>query len=53
MEPKIKKCKDCGTEFEQKVKSRYPRKYCDKCSAQRKKEWESVHLITADDCEDE
>ena len=53
MEAKIKKCKDCGKEFEQKAKSRYPRKYCDKCSAQRKKEWESVHLITADDCEEE
>ena len=53
MEPKIKKCKDCGKEFEAPEKSRYPRKYCDKCSAKRKKEWESVHLITVEDCEDE
>ena len=52
MEPKIKKCKDCGKEFEQPLKSRYPRKYCDKCSAQRKKDYEKIYMITADECED-
>jgi hypothetical protein len=45
-------CKDCGKTFEQKKPSRYPRKYCDKCSAQRKKDYEKIHLITADECED-
>jgi hypothetical protein len=46
-----KTCKDCGKEFEY-VQSRYPRKYCDKCSAERKKEYQNIHLITAEDCED-
>jgi len=46
-------CKDCGKTFEQKKKSRYPRKYCDKCSAQRKKDYEKIHLITVDECEEE
>jgi len=49
----IKKCRDCGKEFEAKPNSRYPRKYCDKCSAERKKAWDDVHLITIDECEDE
>lgn len=48
-----KKCKDCGKVFETKKKSRYPRKYCDKCSAQRKKDYEKIYLITAKDCEEE
>lgn len=47
-----KNCKDCGKEFESKLNSRYPRKYCDKCSAQRKKDYEKIHLITADECEE-
>ena len=40
------KCRDCGKEFDAPQHTRYPRKYCDKCSKQRKKEWEKVHLIT-------
>ena len=50
----IKKiCKDCGKEFEAKTSSsRYPRKYCDKCSKQRKKDYEKIHLITFDECEE-
>jgi len=47
-----KACKDCGKEFEQKPSSRYPRKYCDKCSAERKKAYEDIHMITADECEE-
>ena len=46
------KCKDCGKEFIVKVKSRYPRKYCDKCGAQRKKDYENIDQITIDDCEE-
>lgn len=46
-------CKDCKKEFEAKTNSRYPRKYCDKCSAERKKAFEDIHLINADDCEEE
>ena len=52
MEAKIKKCKDCGKEFEQTSNSRYPRKYCDKCSKQRKKDYEEIYKITADECEE-
>jgi hypothetical protein len=48
----IKICKDCGKEFEQKTTARYPRKYCDKCSEKRKKDYENIHTITVDDCED-
>jgi len=47
-----KKCKDCGKEFEAPDKSRYPRKYCKKCSAQRKKDYENIHLIKSEDCEE-
>jgi len=48
----IRVCKDCKKEFEDPKKSRYPRKYCDKCSAQRKKDYEKIHLVTVDQCED-
>jgi len=47
-----KKCKQCGKEFEPPSKSRYPRKYCDKCSKERKKAYENIHLTTIEDCED-
>jgi len=47
----IKVCRDCKKEFDA-PKSRYPRKYCDKCSAQRKKDYENIHLVTIDECED-
>ena len=46
-------CKDCKKEFVQLKPSRYPRRYCDKCSAERKKAYEDIHNITADDCEEE
>ena len=45
-------CKDCKKEFEAPLNSRYPRKYCDKCSAERKKAYEDIHMITADECEE-
>ena len=47
-----KTCKDCKKEFEYKKTARYPRKYCDKCSAERKKEYENIHNITVNDCEE-
>jgi hypothetical protein len=46
-------CKDCGKEFEQKPNARYPRKYCDKCSAERKKDYEKIHMITIEECEED
>ena len=50
-----KTCRDCKKEFEVKTNfnSRYPRKYCDKCSAERKKAYENIHNVRIDDCEDE
>jgi len=50
-----KECKDCGKEFEDPSSSkysRYPRKYCKKCSKARKKAYENIHLITASECEE-
>lgn len=52
MADKTKVCKDCKKEFVEKGNSRYPRKYCDKCSAERKKAYENIHEISVDDCED-
>jgi len=48
-------CRDCKKEFEAKTSFnfRYPRKYCDKCSAVRKKEYENIHNVCAEDCEEE
>lgn len=48
-----KKCKDCGKGFDVNPNARFPRKYCEKCGLQRKKDYENIHLIEADDCEDE
>jgi len=47
-----KYCKDCGKEFEQKPNSRYTQKYCKSCSEERKKAYEKIHLITAEECEE-
>jgi len=46
-----KKCKDCGKMFEAPERSRYPRKYCDKCSKERKKAYEKIDEIKFEDCE--
>lgn len=45
-------CKDCKKEFVVSTNSRYPRKYCDKCSKERKKAYENISDITVDECED-
>jgi len=50
-EKKIK-CKDCKKEFVANINPRYPRKYCDKCSKERKKAYENIHEIKIEDCED-
>tara|TARA_Y100000310_G_C20624302_1_gene785018 strand:- start:1394 stop:1549 length:156 start_codon:yes stop_codon:yes gene_type:complete len=47
-----RKCKDCNKEFKAETKSRYYKKYCDKCSKQRKKDYENICTITADECEE-
>lgn len=48
-------CKDCKKEFEAKYSfnTKYARLYCDKCSKERKKAYENIHNIKAEDCEDE
>jgi len=51
--PKKTKCKDCGKEFEVKSSGRYRRKYCKKCSKKRKKDYENLWKVKAEDCEDE
>ncbi len=48
-----RKCLDCGKIFEDNTKKgRYPKRYCPKCSAQRKKDYENIHLIKSEDCEE-
>jgi hypothetical protein len=49
---KIVKCKDCSTKFEQKGSARYERKYCDKCSKKRKRDYENLWKVKAEDCDD-
>ena len=51
MEKKIQ-CRDCGKEVIINTKSRYKRKYCLKCSADRKKAWDNKHLEKFEDGED-
>lgn len=48
---KTKACKDCGKEFEF-TPGKYERKYCKKCSEQRKKDYENLYKVKAEDCED-
>jgi len=50
---KIKKCPDCGAEFEMDTLARYKRKYCKKCSKKRKKEWDNQWKVKFEDLEDE
>jgi len=53
MEVKKVKCRDCGKIFEPPTKGRYARKYCNKCSKQRKKDYENLYTVTVDQCDDE
>jgi hypothetical protein len=50
---KIIKCHDCGKEFESGEKTRYKRKYCNKCSKKRKKEYENLYTVKFEECEDD
>ncbi len=52
MADKIKYCKDCKAEFVQKSTARFPKKYCEKCSAERKAAYANIHEVAFDDCED-
>lgn len=50
----IKVCRDCKKEFEAKsTNQNYPKKYCDRCSKERKKAYANIHNVSAGDCEEE
>jgi hypothetical protein len=49
---KKKICPDCKAEFDFDTMARYPRKYCLKCSAERKKAYENIKDVNIEDCED-
>ena len=46
-------CGDCGKEFEFNKTGKYIRKYCEKCSKKRKKEYENLFTVKFEDLEDE
>ena len=50
---KIIKCRDCGKDFELKKVSRYQRKYCDKCSKQRKKDYDNLYSVKFEECDED
>ena len=52
MEEKEIKCKDCGKMFFTKPNARFPRKYCDDCSKERKEAYAKIGEIKFEDCED-
>ena len=51
MEKEIK-CKDCGKKVIIETKSRFRRKYCEKCSKERKEAYAKIGEIKFEDCED-
>ena len=51
MEKEIK-CKDCGKVFKCNFNPKFPRRYCDACSKERKKAWENRHEMKFEDGED-
>lgn len=46
------KCFVCRKEFEAKSNARFPRKYCLKCSAKKKKLWENQWKVKFEDLDD-
>ncbi|MEK6914234.1 MAG: hypothetical protein AABW83_01145 [Nanoarchaeota archaeon] len=50
---KIIKCEECGENFETMPHPKFIRKYCDKCSLERKKAYEDIDKIKFEDCDDE
>ena len=46
------KCFDCKKEFESTSNARFPRKYCLKCSAKKKKMWENQWKVKFEDLDD-
>jgi predicted amidophosphoribosyltransferase len=48
-----KTCPDCEKEFEFIQSGRYKRKYCDKCSKERKKAWDNQWKLKIEDFDDD
>lgn len=46
------KCFDCKKEFEAPFNARFPRKYCPKCSAKKKKAWDNQWKVKFEDLPD-
>lgn len=46
-------CADCKQEFVLKKTGRYKRKYCAKCSKQRKKDYDNLYRVKFEDTVDE
>lgn len=42
-------CQECKKEFTYNYNPRYKRKFCPKCSEERKKAWENRHLLKFED----
>lgn len=49
---KTKICRDCKCEFKQDSNERFQKKYCDKCSKERKVAYANIHEISIEDCDD-
>jgi len=49
----MKKCLQCGTEFELNPRARFVRKYCEKCSKERKKLWDNQWKVKFEDLPDD
>ena len=49
MVEKTMTCFECKKEFTYNYNPRYKRKFCDKCSAERKKAWGERHLMKYED----
>lgn len=52
MKKKIK-CFECKKEIEVETSSRYRRKYCEECSAKRKKMWDEQWKVKYEDLPDD
>lgn len=50
---KKQNCLECKAEFEVNPKARFRRKYCEKCSAKRKKMWDEQWKLKIEDFDDE
>ncbi len=46
-------CRDCGKEFEFEKTQRYDRKFCNKCSKKRKKEYDNLYSVKFEDLDDD